>query len=81
LSTEEFNNNSLSLYPNPVYGNVVQINSNENLSFEIYNILGKLVLSGNSQNGMIQLGQMNKGVYLIKLKTNKGILTKKLIKQ
>ena len=81
LSIDEFYNETIQLYPNPVSGNAVTVNYNESLEFEIYNILGKMVLKGKTENGNIHLNNINQGIYLIKLKTSDKIITKKLIKR
>lgn len=74
---------NFTFYPNPSKGDILTINTNQNVSLEIFNILGKSVskqnLSTNSKQ--INIGNLNKGLYLIKLTSEKGSLTKKLIKQ
>ena len=81
LSTEEFSNNSFSIFPNPVSGNSIQVNYHEALEFEIYNLLGKRVAKGKTLDGTITLNNIGRGMYLIKLKTRDKIVTKKLIKR
>ena len=85
LSLEDFSaEKSLKLYPNPVQ-NVLNIAVNNGLiieGFEIYNINGQIIRSGNRlpTNG-IELSNLASGMYLIKLKTDKGIKNAKFIKQ
>ncbi len=81
LSNEEFTQKTITIYPNPVSGNHITVNTTESLDFEIYNLLGKLTLKGTSQNGQINVANLTKGIYLIKLKTGNRTITKKLIKQ
>lgn len=81
LSNEEFTQKTITIYPNPVSGNHITVNTTESLDFEIYNLLGKLTLKGTSQNGQINVDKLTKGIYLIKLKTGNRTITKKLIKQ
>lgn len=80
LSIDEFNTKKLNLFPNPVSGNVIQINSSESLAFEIFNVLGKSMLIGTTVDGRINIGDIPSGIYLIKLHVNNESITKKLIK-
>ena len=70
------------IYPNPTKGNFLNIVTNEALTVEIYDILGKKVLESNvnSENQKIQIGTLNKGIYLLRLISENGQTTKKLIK-
>ncbi|MBQ0788933.1 MAG: T9SS type A sorting domain-containing protein, partial [Oceanihabitans sp.] len=67
---------------NPSNGNTVTIVSRENLSVEIYDILGKKIKMQNitpSQN-KLNISGLSKGVYLVRFNSSKGSTTKKLIK-
>lgn len=85
LSTNSTEAISFSMYPNPTRANTIKITSNvtNNLTIEIYNILGTLVskqtLNNNSKD--VNISNLNKGVYLVKLVSDTGSITKKLIKQ
>lgn len=79
LSIESFNKNNLSLYPNPA-NNVINIKtSNSELpdSFEVYNMLGQLILNKNIDNAgdlSINTSSLQNGMYFIKItKDNKTI--------
>ena len=85
LSTNDFSIAHFSMYPNPTNGHVLHINTTSvstNLSVEIFNILGKSVLKQKLQNNSkpIDISQLNKGMYLVKLISDTGNTTKKLIK-
>lgn len=69
-------NNDLKIFPNPTTGkiNIVAENIKQ---VEIYNISGIKVKSTNKKE--IDLSQQSKGVYLIRVITNKGAMTKKII--
>ena len=71
--------NTISLYPNPVK-NTLNIQSlNSNFKFiQIYNLLGKELLKTTSTQ--IDFSTFSKGIYLSKIKTDKGLITKKIIK-
>ncbi len=80
LSTEKNSfKNTISLYPNPV-NNTLNIRiSKLNFKFlTIYNLLGKQLIK--STNTKINLTSFSKGIYLLKLKTDKGVITRKIIK-
>ncbi len=80
LSTEYFNKESnLKVYPNPVKNNLHIDYSLPIESVEIFNILGKLVHT--SINKDIDFTNYINGVYFIKIRTEKGIITKKIIKK
>jgi hypothetical protein len=69
----------VSIYPNPVK-NTFNINIS-NVNFEtitIYNFLGKEVFK--STNTQIDFLSFSRGVYVLQIKTSKGIILKKIIK-
>jgi len=72
----------ISLYPNPVKGDRIFIQSSvENLSYRVISMLGKQVSAGvSSQNG-INVTSLEAGVYFIKINNGDEVLTKKFIKQ
>ncbi|EDP95952.1 T9SS type A sorting domain-containing protein [Kordia algicida OT-1] len=85
LSVEEFNNNQLTVYPNPTK-NIVTINATQQLErVTIFDINGKLLKTVVAKNGQLQmeipLKQFSKGIYFLKIQTNLGTQTQKIIKQ
>ena len=86
VGIESFTSNLWSLYPNPA-GSSINLILSENISvefIEIYDISGRLMNKiSNMTNYQLQidLEKYNNGAYLMVLNTNKGILTKKFIKQ
>ncbi|MCD2259915.1 endonuclease [Psychroserpens luteolus] len=84
LSVEEFETvDVIKMYPNPANGNEVNIDSNQDLAVEVYDILGKKVKIGQitSNQKKLNISELSKGVYLVKLNSSKGSITKKLIRQ
>ena len=70
------------MYPNPTNGNKVYFNLSEDTQIQIYNVLGKRVLSSKlskSQNS-INVNELSKGVYMVKITTGTKATLKKLIK-
>ncbi|WP_299887618.1 endonuclease [uncultured Lacinutrix sp.] len=82
LSVDEFSKKTIRIYPNPLTSSILTIETNTNTNYKIYDILGKQVLSGkvSQQNNKVNTQSLNKGVYILKLETAKGKITKKLIK-
>jgi len=69
---------SLSVYPNPVT-NQLNIEAAATIeSIAIYNLLGKLVQTENSTRFNVQ--NLENGVYLLRIKTKEGFISKQFIK-
>lgn len=84
LSLEVITSDQISIYPNPVH-DVLQIEDNNQLeikNIQVYSTLGKLVLSSHFQkeSKQVDLSGLNGGTYFVKIKTDMGCLTKKIIK-
>lgn len=80
-------NDLVTLYPNPNTGNFSLETQNLRIeSIEIYNSIGQVVYQKTIPNTFIssfdiQLKQPSNGMYLVKIQTQKGIITQKLIIQ
>ena len=74
---------SVSIYPNPVKDNFVYFSYTQNLDIIIYDVLGKQVIIENitPAKDFINISNLNKGIYLVKIISNHGAVTKKLIIQ
>ncbi len=76
--------NEINIYPNPAT-NFITINvieSYKDALFELFNVNGKLVLSKNiHHNESINIGTLNKGLYIYKATNGQKIITGKLIKR
>lgn len=73
----------IKIYPNPATGNEVTIVSKKNVTVEVYDVLGKKVKVQNitiNQN-KLNISELKKGIYLLKIKTDKESITKKLIRR
>ncbi|MGJ8762290.1 MAG: T9SS type A sorting domain-containing protein, partial [Polaribacter sp.] len=69
----------VKVYPNPVE-NQLFFSAKETLNkVEIFNLLGKKVLSTTNTKS-IDVSSLSKSVYLVKISSNKGTATKKLVK-
>ena len=85
LSNKEYNAFDFSIYPNPASEFIdVSINNQslKNAQIKVYNTLGKLCKTTiiNSNEERIDLQNLASGIYLIKLETSEGIITKKINK-
>lgn len=81
--TALLNDNYIDVYPNPVNDWVnVYIENFKNSYVEIYSMQGQLILQlpVNNYNTLINLNQLNKGVYLLKVNNLEQSRTFKLIK-
>ena len=74
----------IEVYPNPVFNELhISLPSNEKqVQVTVLNILGKKVLEADVlESTIINVSSLAKGVYLLKMKTQNGTITKKLIKK
>ncbi|GEM_PF-6669655 len=86
LTTSEFQNVNIRIYPNPIKDRKIHIQLPEIIfinSIKIYNILGKEVFFKNiesSENNILLKPNLSEGIYIIKLNTSeKGLISKKII--
>ena len=69
----------ISIYPNPTNNiiNIEGLNKNENNTIQIFDVQGKLVSTKIvNERGTIDLSELNKGVYVIKI----GEYAKRVVK-
>ena len=72
----------IKIYPNPANGNTIYIKTTNNTDVNIYNVLGKMVKSIEitAQKNNIDISNLSKGIYIVKMTVDNISLTKKLIK-
>ncbi len=69
----------VKIYPNPTQG-IVSLSGVENSTIMVYNIAGNLVASFEDfRNTTIDLSGYNAGIYLFWIKTEEGVVTKRVI--
>jgi hypothetical protein len=75
-------NNSVSIYPNPATNNLT-IESPQSATIEITNIQGQLIetLTTTSNKTNVDVTALPSGVYIVQVKTEKGIAVGKFIKE
>ncbi|WP_299671791.1 endonuclease [uncultured Polaribacter sp.] len=75
--------NNFKMFPNPVEGNSVLFSTDKVARIEIYNVLGKLMIKDqiSSTNKELDISNLNKGIYIVKIVVNNNFISKKLIKK
>ncbi|AWK03841.1 pectate lyase [Flavobacterium crocinum] len=71
---------NLVVYPNPIV-NQMYITSDNVQKVEVYNILGSLVKTVEKNTESIDMSHLTSGHYIVKIKTDQGTITKKIIKK
>jgi len=80
--SELFNNeNDISVYPNPAINNII-VESSQQAEIKISNIKGQLIktIAANAGKACINVSEFSSGVYIVEVKTQKGIFRKKFVK-
>ena len=81
---EEWLNNQVTVYPNPASDRVtVQLDELRAESIMVFNSLGQRVADLPARSDLIDLNtsQWENGIYLMKIQTDKGVATKRVIIQ
>ncbi|AXG71845.1 extracellular ribonuclease [Kordia sp. SMS9] len=84
LSIATFEADAFSIYPNPTNGDIVYINTKNNVevtAVQVYDITGKQVLTQNNASNQINVQRLQKGLYILQVQIDNQIITKKLMKQ
>ena len=83
LSSNQFQeiNFDTELFPNPTSSGFVNVSANQNglIYAEVYDILGKLVISSTINNNILNLNDLKAGIYIVKITQNNKSEIKKLI--
>lgn len=83
LSTKNINEEKISIYPNPTSSilNINFSNSDTIKSLKLYDLKGQdMILNFNRHTNTIDINNLAKGLYLLKIIGSKGTYTKKIIK-
>lgn len=80
-AAQESNIDGLSIYPNPVSGDRIYITTklNEDKEITIFDVLGKKVLQTELTSKELNIGSLNPGIYIIQIKEEDAVATRKLI--
>ncbi|WP_417867492.1 T9SS type A sorting domain-containing protein [Xanthomarina gelatinilytica] len=81
LSVDEFSLSNVSVFPNPVQDelNIQLHNSITVKHVKVYSITGQVVLQEQNQR-KLNVSKLSPGVYLMKIETDRGDVTRKIIK-
>ena len=71
------NNVDITLYPNPVKGNELNISNAKSSDYRIFNMAGQQVAVGKLENGKVNVRNLKQGVYIIQV----GNVSKRFIKE
>lgn len=72
---------SVSFYPNPV-NSILNIEIQEQITgIQVFNLLGEVIFAKEENTDQIDFSNYSKGIYFVKVETDKGFVVKKVIKQ
>ncbi|CAM3465089.1 Fibronectin type-III domain-containing protein [Flavobacterium longum] len=72
---------ALTVYPNPVKGDVLNISIAEKSSFRIMNMVGQVLASGETADGTVPVSNITAGTYLLEVTSEGKTAVKRFIKQ
>ena len=73
--------NQLQIFPNPAKEEIFIKSDLQIEKVEIYSLTGALLLSENNFNEKISVSALSRGVYLLKVFTDKGVIINKIVKE
>jgi Secretion system C-terminal sorting domain len=75
-------NSKITVYPNPTQGNIVVKASIDYTikNMTVYSVTGRLVKYFRNANNSLDISNLVNGIYFLKINTDKGTLTKKIVK-
>lgn len=82
LASTSFSKAAFEIYPNPV-AELLHLNFSGLTSaqtYEMFDMSGKKVASGAFETNQINVSALKKGIYILKIQTSEGIITKKFTK-
>jgi hypothetical protein len=81
LGTSTFNQKKITIYPNPIQTDILYLKSDDNSNFkvEIFDYLGRKIVEKEKVIDSINVSGLAKGNYLIKILSDSGTQTEKLI--
>jgi endonuclease I/chitodextrinase len=82
LSTKSNAFKSFRMFPNPTNRDRIYFSVTEDATIKIFNVLGKTVATSEvtKSKNSINISDLSKGIYLVKINSGKQFITKKLIK-
>lgn len=83
LSVNDYSQADINIYPNPVKS-LLLIENNNHIGIEkimIYDIVGRVVFIEKTNFNLLNLSDLSSGIIFIKIETETGTITKKIIKE
>ena len=74
-------NQAVKMYPNPVQQYLTIQSELPITRVQVFSLLGQLIKDVPSNFSLIYLGELNSGIYMIKIYSNEYHITKKLVKR
>lgn len=71
---------NIEIFPNPTNGRL-EIVGIESAEIQIFDRLGKIVKELNMKNQVIDISELSSGLYILSIKTENGVITKRIIKE
>ena len=73
---------TISLYPNPTKEVLnIETNSSTKLNYTVINYLGQVVKTGSIENKVVNVSNLNAGIYILEVNDGQKSVTKKFIKE
>ncbi|WP_149303960.1 T9SS type A sorting domain-containing protein [Pareuzebyella sediminis] len=69
------------LYPNPAFGDVVQVITKDNdiKTILVYDVFGEVVLRDQIETSHLNISRLSPGVYVLQISENQRTITRKLV--
>ena len=85
-SVDELDENNIEIFPNPIKESVIVRTTNQTKiqKFQLLDIQGRILREVNTENTTkfeYQVGEISNGIYFVKLLTEKGVVTQKVVIQ
>lgn len=81
LSSEDFQDAAVVLYPNPTADYLTVISNTDTFEIALYNSAGQKINHKQVSENRIDVTAIPKGVYFVRIETEKGSLTQKFVKK
>jgi uncharacterized protein YjdB len=78
---EQTNTSNLSIYPNPVNAQLTISSEDKIGTIVILNVMGKTVKTITSSSNTIDVSELTKGIYFLKIQMDKGLVSEKFVKE
>lgn len=80
-SVNSIHNEEISMYINPESGQLMLSADVQIKDVSVYNLTGKTIVQASGEVHQIDLSHLEKGIYLIRLQTTQGIISRKILEQ